>query len=79
MLAFPYKYAANNLFWNEDKLQPLIQRINERYVHSDTKEKIYCYMLRIFLEEIYNTVILDETGHDINGWRIDCKRLGINS
>ncbi|MBS4199981.1 helix-turn-helix domain-containing protein [Bacillus sp. FJAT-49732] len=57
---------ANILFWNEDKLQPLIQRITNKYIDSpESKEKIYCYMLRIGLEEIYNTVILNEAGYDI--------------
>ncbi|WP_409276117.1 hypothetical protein V1499_11015 [Neobacillus sp. SCS-31] len=26
---------------------------------------MYCYMIRIGLEEIYNTVILNEIGYDI--------------
>ncbi|WNS76194.1 helix-turn-helix domain-containing protein [Bacillus sp. DTU_2020_1000418_1_SI_GHA_SEK_038] len=57
---------ANILFWNEDKLQPLIQRITNRYMSSpECKGKIYCYMLRVGLEEIYNTVILNEIGYDI--------------
>ncbi|MEH7121879.1 helix-turn-helix domain-containing protein [Bacillus sp. JJ1532] len=57
---------ANILFWNEDKLQPLIHRITNRYMSSpESKEKIYCYMLRIGLEEIHNTVILNEIGYDI--------------
>jgi len=57
---------ANILFWNEDKLQPLIHRITEKYINSpETKEKIYCYILRIGLEEIYNTVVLNEIGYDI--------------
>ncbi|HEU5140212.1 MAG TPA: helix-turn-helix domain-containing protein [Bacillales bacterium] len=57
---------ANILFWNEDKLQPLIQKIKDQYItSSESKAKIYCYMLRIGLEEIYNTVILDEIGYDI--------------
>ncbi|MBY0121481.1 phosphotransferase [Bacillus sp. S/N-304-OC-R1] len=57
---------ANILFWNEDKLQPLIQRITNKYLNTqESKEKIYCYMLRIGLEEIFNTVILDEIGYDI--------------
>ena len=29
------------------------------------REIIYCYMLRIGLEEIYNTVIRNEVGYDI--------------
>ncbi|MBO1005933.1 phosphotransferase family protein [Pseudogracilibacillus auburnensis] len=57
---------ANILFWNEDKLQPLVQQITNKYITSqDIKEKIYCYMLRIGLEELHNTVILGETGYDI--------------
>lgn len=57
---------ANILFWNEDKFQPLIKHLTNKYMTStETKEKMYCYMLRIGLEEIYNTVILDEVGYDI--------------
>jgi hygromycin-B 4-O-kinase len=57
---------ANILFWNENKLQPFIQKITKKYiVSSQIKERMYCYMLRIGLEEIYNTVILDEVGYDI--------------
>ena len=57
---------ANLLFWNEDKLQPLIKEVKKKYITSDeTKEVMYCYMLRIGLEEIYNTVIRNEAGYDI--------------
>ena len=57
---------ANLLFWNEDKLQPLIKEVKQKYITSnETKEVIYCYMLRIGLEEIYNTVIRNEAGYDI--------------
>lgn len=57
---------ANFLFWNEDKLQPLIKEIKNKYITTDeTKEVFYCYMLRIGLEEIYNTVIRNEVGYDI--------------
>lgn len=57
---------ANILFWNEDKLQPLIKEIKNKYMTSaETNEVLYCYMLRIGLEEIYNTVILNEAGYDI--------------
>ena len=57
---------ANLLFWNEDKLQPLIKEVKKKYITSnETKEVIYCYMLRIGLEEIYNTVIRNEAGYDI--------------
>ncbi|MBS4177002.1 helix-turn-helix domain-containing protein [Lederbergia citrea] len=57
---------ANFLFWNEEKLQPLIKEITTKHItNNETKEKIYCYMLRIGLEEIYNTVIRNEVGYDI--------------
>lgn len=57
---------ANFLFWNEEKLQPLIKEITNKYITTiETKEVIYCYMLRIGLEEIYNTVIRSEVGYDI--------------
>ncbi|GGH86650.1 aminoglycoside phosphotransferase (APT) family kinase protein [Pullulanibacillus pueri] len=58
---------ANFLFWNEEKLQPLIKEIKNQYMTTtQTKEIIYCYMLRIGLEEIYNTVIRHEVGYDID-------------
>lgn len=57
---------ANFLFWNEEKLQPLIKEITNKYMTTnETKETIYCYMLRIGLEDIYNTVIRNEVGYDI--------------
>jgi hypothetical protein len=57
---------ANILFWNEDKLQPLVRQIKQKYITStETKAAMYCYMLRIGLEEIYNTVILNKAGYDI--------------
>ena len=57
---------ANFLFWNEEKLQPLIKEITTKYItNNETREIIYCYMLRIGLEEIYNTVIRNEVGYDI--------------
>ena len=57
---------ANFLFWNEEKLQPLIKAITKKYItNKETKEIIYCYMLRIGLEELYNTVILDEVGYSV--------------
>ena len=58
---------ANFMFWNEDKLQPLIARLKATYMeNSENKRTIICYMLRIGLEELYNTVILDEAGYDID-------------
>ena len=63
----PLYDIANLLFWNEDKLQDLIVEVKRRYiVNEDSKRKIFCYILRIGLEEIYNTVILDEIGYDIH-------------
>ncbi|SFT09004.1 helix-turn-helix domain-containing protein [Paenibacillus sp. BC26] len=57
---------ANILFWSEDRLQPLSHQITNKYIVSlESKEKIYCYMLRIGLQEIYNTVILKGIGYDI--------------
>jgi len=57
---------ANFLFWNEDKLQPLIAHLKANYMDtSENKRTIACYMLRIGLEELYNTVILNEAGYDV--------------
>ncbi|MGG4554603.1 phosphotransferase [Paenibacillus humicus] len=57
---------ANFMFWNEDKLQPLIAHLKTRYMDtSEDRNTITCYMLRIGLEELYNTVILNETGYDV--------------
>ena len=69
----PHYAMANLLFWNEDKLQDLIAEVRRRYITDEnSKRKIYCYILRIGLEEIYNTVILNEIGYDVN-WV--CNRL----
>ncbi|MGF7014336.1 phosphotransferase [Ornithinibacillus bavariensis] len=57
---------ANILFWNEKKLQPLIKEITNKYITTfETREIVYCYMLRIGLEELYNTVIREFVGYDI--------------
>jgi len=57
---------ANLLFWNEDKLQDLITEVRQRFIDDESiKQKLFCYVLRIGLEEIYNTVILNEIGYDI--------------
>lgn len=57
---------ANFLFWNEDKLQPLIAHLKAIYMDTaESKRTIACYMLRIGLEELYNTVILNEAGYDV--------------
>jgi hypothetical protein len=52
---------------NEDKLQPLIIQLRARYMStSENKRTIECYMLRIGLEELYNTIILNEAGYDVD-------------
>ncbi|WP_409298786.1 phosphotransferase [Peribacillus sp. SCS-26] len=66
MYGDPLYDKANFLFWNEDKLQPLIREITHTYMGTcESREIMYCYMLRIGLEEIYNTVIRSEAGYDI--------------
>ncbi|MCL2045357.1 MAG: aminoglycoside phosphotransferase family protein [Oscillospiraceae bacterium] len=63
----PLYCMANLLFWNEDKLHYLISLVKQRYYTDEyNKQKLYCYALRIGLEEIYNTVILNEIGYDIS-------------
>jgi len=62
---------ANLLFWNEDKLQDLISEAKRCYIIDEgTKRKVFCYSIRIGLEEIYNTVILNDIGYDIK-WVCD--------
>lgn len=62
----PLYDVANVLFWNEDKLQPLIAALEARHMPDERgKRKLSCYMIRIGLEEIYNTVLLDEIGYDV--------------
>lgn len=57
---------ANFMFWNEDKLHPLIAKLKADYMNTvENKRTIRCYKLRIGLEELYNTVILNEPGYDI--------------
>lgn len=60
----PLYEMANILFWNEDKLQNLVAEIKRTYADKKSKLKLYCYTLRIGLEEIYNTEILDEIGYE---------------
>ena len=63
----PLYCMANLLFWNEDKLQDLISMVKQRFfTDEESKGKLYCYALRIGLEEIYNTVVLNEIGYDIS-------------
>ncbi len=62
----PLFEAANILFWNEDKLQPLVKALKARHqTNEQNNEKLHCYMLRIGLEEIYNTAALGEIGYDL--------------
>jgi hygromycin-B 4-O-kinase len=58
---------ANFMFWNEDKLQPLIAKLKANYMNTaENQRAITIYMLRIGLEELYNTVILSEAGYDVD-------------
>ncbi|MBP1996944.1 phosphotransferase [Paenibacillus eucommiae] len=58
--------VANFLFWNEEKLQPLIAHLKVRYMSTlEERTTLACYMLRIGLEELYNTVILNQPGYDV--------------
>jgi transcriptional regulator with XRE-family HTH domain len=67
-----YLYDISNiLFWDEKKLQPLIKSINNKYLSDEiNRRKILCYILRIGLEEVYNTVVLNEIGYDVS-WVIN--------
>ncbi|QHW29792.1 phosphotransferase [Paenibacillus rhizovicinus] len=57
---------ANFMFWNEDKLQPLIAHLSVQYMNTaEDRRTISCYMLRIGLEELYNTLIMNEAGYDV--------------
>jgi hygromycin-B 4-O-kinase len=54
----PLYDVANLLFWREEHLRPLIERIEQQ---GDTipgwHERVLCYQLRIGLEEIYDSAI----------------------
>ena len=63
----PLYCIANLLYWNEDKLQDIVMEIKRRYLNDNASErKLFCYALRIGLEEIYNTVVLSEIGYDVS-------------
>ena len=63
----PLYSMAGLLFWNEEKLQDIVALIKQRYyAEHSTRQRLYCYSLRIGLEEIYNTVVLDEIGYDVS-------------
>lgn len=67
----PMYDAANLFFWNEDKLQPLLSRLRDRFAKDEAgRRKLYAYMLRIGLEEIYNVVGLNGIGYD-NEWVVN--------
>jgi hygromycin-B 4-O-kinase len=62
----PLYEIANVLFWNEKCLIPLIDEIRIRYLKDEKAIiKIYLYILRIGLEEIYRTVEQNQIGYDI--------------
>jgi hygromycin-B 4-O-kinase len=64
----PLYDIANVLFWNEECLGPLISCINKRYLKDErTIRKIYIYILRIGLEEIYRTLEQKQNGYN-NKW-----------
>ena len=53
----PLYEVANVLFWNENCLIPLIDEIKKEYLNDEnTIIRIYIYILRIGLEEIYRTI-----------------------
>lgn len=61
----PLYEVANVLFWNEDKLQPLVSALKKQYMNDDlSRKKLNCYIIRIGLEEIYNTAVRGEIGYD---------------
>jgi hygromycin-B 4-O-kinase len=62
----PLYEIANVLFWNEKCLMPLIDEIRKKYLKDEkTITKVYLYILRIGLEEIYSTVEQNQIGYDI--------------
>jgi hygromycin-B 4-O-kinase len=64
----PLYEMANVLFWNENCLIPLIDEINKMYLNDKkARLKIYIYILRIGLEEIYRTIEQKQIGYNI-GW-----------
>ena len=75
MYGDPLYEIAQMLFWtdNEDskRYKPLVSALKDKYLTDDiNKKKIYCYIVRMGLEEIYNTAVLDIIGYDID-WVIN--------
>ena len=61
----PLYNVASILFWDHLKLRDLTVAVMRHYLaDEDSKRKTYCYILRYALEEIYNTVVLNEIGYD---------------
>ena len=61
----PLYCVAGQLFWDVLKNQDITKAVLANYLTSDNnRNKIYCYTLRYALEEIYNTVILNEIGYN---------------
>jgi hygromycin-B 4-O-kinase len=62
----PLYEIANILFWNEKCLIPLISEINKEYLKDEKMIlKIYIYILRIGLEEIYRVLEQKQIGYNI--------------
>jgi len=62
----PLYDIANLLFWDEKKLMDLNQALKHKHFTNETdKQKLTCYALRIGLEEIYNTVVLNHIGYGV--------------
>ena len=60
----PLYEIANILFWNEKCLSPIVDILKNTY-ETKNKQKIYVYLLRIGLEEIYRTQKNKESGFNI--------------
>ena len=75
----PLYCIAHLLYWNEDKLQDLVTEIKRQYLHDDANErKLFCYALRIGLEEIYNTIIASEIGYDVSWVNNRLNEIAVN-
>ena len=58
MYGDPLYDVANLLFWKEENLQPLIERVvGQHCTVPRWYERMFCYQLRIGLQEIYENVM----------------------
>jgi hygromycin-B 4-O-kinase len=70
----PLFELANIIFWNEDKLYPLVRTLQEKYSpQRGLYRRLHLYALRIGLEEAYNTALPGQIGYD-EDWVI--QRIG---